>query len=108
MRLTGSAFDRLKSGKKKIEVRLYDMKRRTVLLGDEIEFRAREDEAKTVTVKVVSLHHYQTFDRLFKDFPSTYFGYDESHVIDPNDMYIFFSHEQEARFGVLGIGVEII
>lgn len=108
MRLTGKAFDRLKSGNKKIEPRLYDMKRRTVLIDDEIEFRYREDENQSVTVKVVSLHRYKDFERLFNDFPATYFGYEEEYVIDAGDMYVFFSKYQEERFGVLGIGIELI
>lgn len=108
MRLTGKAFDRLKSGNKKIEARLYDMKRREVLIDDEIEFKLRGDESQSVMVRVVSLHRYKNFERLFNDFPSTYFGYDKEHKIDYNDMYIFFSKEQEGRFGVLGIGIELI
>lgn len=45
-------FNSIKSGKKTVEVRLYDNKRRKVKLGDTIKFTKVPESDETITVEV--------------------------------------------------------
>lgn len=51
MKVQAGPFDKLKSGKKVIESRLYDEKRRRVNLGDTIEFQKEPDQQDVCEMK---------------------------------------------------------
>ena len=55
MKLKNDPFERIKSGKKTIEIRLYDEKRRKIKENDYIEFTNLED-GEVIKVKVIKLH----------------------------------------------------
>ena len=56
MKLREEPFSMMAEGKKTVELRLYDEKRRAIEVGDEICFRHASDEARTLTRYVVRLH----------------------------------------------------
>jgi RimJ/RimL family protein N-acetyltransferase len=53
MTLQPEPFEKILSGDKRMEFRLYDEKRQRITLGDSIEFTHSEDPSRTVQVKVV-------------------------------------------------------
>lgn len=113
MKLNDSPFDRIKSGKKVIEIRLFDEKRKLLTLGDTINFLRIPDieESKVeLKVQVTGLLRYQTFADLVNDFPITYFGYPNDHGKDVfiDSIYKIYTPEQEAKYGVLGIRIKLI
>ena len=114
MNLNASPFERIKSGKKIIEIRLFDEKRQLLNLGDIINFsRLPDSEELTVqvlTVKVTGLLHYQTFVDLVNDLPMVYFGYPEDSDRDSfiKSIYNIYTSEQEEKYGVLGIKIKLI
>lgn len=106
MKLTAEPFERIRSGSKTIEVRLFDEKRRLVNVGDEIEFTKISDQPERIKVKVTGLLRYATFADLFADFAPESFG--AMRKEDLANVYEFYTKEQEAEFGVLGIKVKLI
>ena len=61
MKLQLSPFEKIKSGSKTIELRLYDEKRQKVKIGDFIEFTCLDDATQKIQTKVTALHRYSSF-----------------------------------------------
>ncbi|MCK5332765.1 hypothetical protein KAJ41_02805 [Candidatus Parcubacteria bacterium] len=109
MKLPPEIFERIKNGKKIIELRLYDQKRQLIKLGGKIEFLKRPDLAEKISVEVVGLLVYEKFVDLIEDLPASYFGYNESEKEDlKKSMYAHYTKEQEAEHGVLGIKMKLL
>ena len=67
MNLQPKYFDFIKDGTKRIELRLYDEKRRSIQLGDIIEFAKSDDEK--FKAEVVGLRiRFSTYATLHKEF----------------------------------------
>ena len=98
-------FSALRYGTKHIESRLFDEKRRHIQLGDLIIFKNVADTEETVTTKVIGLLRYQTFSLLFADFKPSIFGGTSLKQLE-DQIYSFYSREDEATYGVLGIRIE--
>ena len=107
MRLQPFLFDKIKEGKKTIEVRLYDEKRREIKIGDTIEFKREPEQTETVKAEVIGLLHYKTFPDLANDFPTTYFGHPDKEDL-LKSIYTFYTKEQEEKYTVLGIRIKLI
>ncbi len=106
MKLQPNPFGKIKDGSKTIEVRLNDEKRQLLNVGDEIEFSAMSDPEQIIRVKITNLFHYPTFSQLFDAFPATMFG-----GINKDDLmgiYKYYSKDEEAKYGVVGIQVKFI
>jgi ASC-1-like (ASCH) protein len=70
MKLAKEPFDKIVSGQKVIESRLFDEKRRLINIGDEIEFVQNDDSTQIVKTRVLALYRYDSLESLFSDFPS--------------------------------------
>ncbi len=101
MRLHAQPFGRIKSGTQVIESRLNDEKRQEIKVGDHIIFSLRPDFVEKVEVEVVELIHAPTFSELFMSRPLSEFGTDSLDKVET--MYEYYSKEDEAKYGVLGI-----
>lgn len=109
MKLQSVPFEKIRSGEKTLELRLYDEKRRQVKIGDEIEFRNMEDLEKKVTVEVTGLLLYKNFSELIQDLPAAYMGYKESEKdYLKGSMYEVYTKEEEEKYGVLGIRIRLV
>lgn len=110
MNLNKKPFEKIKNKNKVIELRLYDEKRRKISVGDTIVFNNREEEAEPLKVNVVGLLNYRSFRDLINDFPMDYFAkgadYGKEELI--NGMYQYYTKEEEEKYGVLGIRIELI
>lgn len=103
MKLQESPFNRMKSGEKKVEFRLYDEKRQQIKIGDQIEFSKLPDLEEKLLVEVIDLYRDTTFNSLFKKLFT-----DEKEIErKTQSMYTIYSPEEEAKYGVLGIRVQI-
>lgn len=58
----------LKSGKKTVELRLNDEKRRRIKVGDKIEFANGSDKNDRFCAQVVALHHAPDFETLCTEY----------------------------------------
>ena len=108
MRLDAAPFGKIKSGEKTVELRLYDEKRRAIALGDTIRF-TRRDDGETLKARVVGLCRFSSFGELYKVLPLDKCGYAPSELAaaSPRDMDEYYSPEDQAKYGVIGICIEL-
>lgn len=110
MNLNPKPFEMISEGRKTIELRLNDEKRRLIQEGDEIEFISVSDSGKRLNCKVIRLHRFPSFEELYKSLPLKECGYTEENIsrADPVDMEKYYSRERQAEYGVLGIEIAVI
>jgi len=110
MLLTPKPFDMIRRGEKTIELRLYDEKRRKVRIGDTIVFVNTENASDTLETKVTDLYIFDSFEELYSKLPLTECGYtpDDIDTASPKDMNVYYSEEQQRKYGVVGIRVDRI
>ena len=99
-------FNSIKSGKKTIEIRLNDEKRKQFKIGDFIEFENLETKEKILT-EIINLHRFNNFEELYNSFDKSLLGYNENDEASPKDMQKYYSLEDEKKYGVLGIEIKI-
>lgn len=109
MRLADAPFDMIKSGKKSVEVRLTDEKRRQISVGDVIIFCRKSGISDTCAVNVVGLRHYKNFLELFSAESLAAAGCENMTAAQAaQSMYQYYTAEQESVFGALAIEIELI
>ena len=99
MKLNNKPFNMIKNGRKNIELRLYDEKRRKLNIGDEIIFRNLKD-GETISVTILALHKYESFAEL-------YIGYEDNEFANPEDMNEYYTPEKQKQYGVVGIEIAL-
>ena len=108
MKLNPAPFEMIKCGKKTIELRLYDEKRRKINVGDKIVFTNTEG-GEELTVKVVKLHIFDSFEELYSSLPLLKCGYTEADFEGAHfsDMEEYYTVDEQKKCGVLGIEIVI-
>ena len=102
MKLQNEPFKQIKKGIKKIEIRLNDEKRKIFEINDYIEF-TNITTLEIMFVKITNLYHFESFEKLFNNFDNSILGcgsYEE--------MYKYYSREEEKKYGVLGIEIKVL
>ena len=107
MKLKPEPFGLIKSGKKTVELRLYDEKRQAVKVGDTVEFTCTEG-GEVLSRRVKALHTFASFAELYGALPLERCGYTEENIAraSPSDMEQYYSVEEQNRYGVVGIELE--
>ena len=110
MKLYPSPFRLMAEGKKTIELRLYDEKRKAISVGDTITFVNSEDSSAILNVIVIELFIFDSFDELYQKLPLLECGYTEENInmATASDMELYYSKEQQKQNGVVGIKVSLI
>ena len=108
MKLQPKFFDFIKYGTKRIELRLYDEKRRNIELGDKIVFRKEPELKEVVEATVVGLLRYKSFKELFEDFDMSLLA-DKSMTKREllEGLEEFYTVEKQEEFEVLGTRIEL-
>ena len=110
MSLRESPFRAVASGKKVIEIRLFDEKRRKIRIGDRIRFTL-SGGTETVTVLVVGLHRFPSFEALYAALipvvGAVGLGYADGEIPHPEDMLDYYSEDSITRYGVVGIEIKL-
>ena len=103
-------FMLIKDGMKTIELRLLDEKRREISVGDTLIFINTEDDSDKLLCKVKALYTFASFTELYESLPLEKCGYlpHEIAAASPTDMNIYYSLEKQAKYGVVGIEIELI
>lgn len=106
MRLNPLPFDKIKSGEKIIEIRLYDEKRKRIKIGDRIAF-TKATSNERIVVEVVNLHRFATFRELYQKFSPDICGSSYDSIEDrlTDTFKDYYTKEQELEFGVLAIEI---
>ena len=109
MHLADEPFDMIVSGKKTVEVRLNDEKRREISVGDIIIFYCQSCLSDMCAVTVVGLRRYDNFLRLFSAERLADTGCEDLTAEQATQsMYKYYSPEQEEKDGVLAIEIRLI
>ena len=108
MKLKEKPFNAIKEGTKKIELRLYDEKRAKINLNDYIVFHRIDNEEETLKVKVVGLLRYNSFEDLFKYVDYNLSGPANSLEEKLDNIHKIYTKEEENKYGVLAICIELI
>lgn len=102
MKLNNEPFRKIKDGSKTLELRLYDEKRQKLKINDIIEFTNIESNEK-IRVEIEGLYRYPSFEELYKHCDKISMGYNDAEEANPQDMEKYYSKEEQAKYGVLGI-----
>ncbi|MFA5997214.1 MAG: ASCH domain-containing protein [Candidatus Paceibacterota bacterium] len=103
MNLNLIAFEQVVNRVKAIETRLYDEKRKSINIGDAITFWCNNEK---INVIVTDLLKYKRFEDLFTDNDLNLFG--GTSLDDLMTIYKYYSKEDEAKYGVLGIKFKLL
>jgi len=110
MKLYSDSFDMIKKGRKDIEIRLNDEKRKNISVGDIITF-TNIDTAENITTKCVNLYKAKSFVELFdliNDNERVGSLKSETYEEMSEQMREYYPKEQEEKYGVLGIEFVIL
>jgi ASC-1-like (ASCH) protein len=110
MKLYSTPFNQIRDGNKKYELRLNDLKRQKLHIGDEIEFSNIDNPDQHILCRIIELNKYPSFDVLYKSLPLLECGYTNETVSEARaeDMLTYYSEEQQKTWGVLGIKISVI
>ena len=108
MKLKPFPFGMIKSGRKTIELRLFDEKRQKIKVCDSIEF-TNTQTGEVITAEVVALHRLASFKELYESLPLTKCGYtadtvENAHYTDMNEYY---PENEQGKYGVVGIELTV-
>jgi len=107
MGLYGKYFQAIKEGKKIVEVRLNDEKRRSIRVGDSIEFIKIPQQDERLIVQVSNLRKYDNFEAMYTDIPFKNFDCEDWTMKEMIDgTYEIYTSEQEKVWGTLAIFIE--
>lgn len=109
MKLQPEYYNYIINGTKRIEIRLNDEKRQLIKLGDTIEFKKNPELTESFKTKVTGLLRYNSFEEMFKDFDISILA-DKSISKEEliNVLEKFYTKEEQTKYGVLGIRIELI
>ena len=105
MNLYNDSFESIKSGKKTIEMRLFDEKRSIIKPNDYIEFNNTRN-GETLLCVVINIYRYNNFEELYKNHDKISIGYEEDEIASPDDMLMYYSIDNINKYGVVGIEIK--
>ncbi len=108
MKLHAAPFEKIKSGQKTIELRLFDEKRQKIKIGDIIVF-TNNATGETLRATVIKLHRFDSFAGLYRTLPLLQCGYTQEDIdtATPEDMNLYYSPEEQKKYGVVGIEIAL-
>lgn len=109
MNLNPQPFVLIAEGKKTIELRLLDEKRKKILVGDMLVF-TNTDTGEKLHCVVKQLHIFPDFTSLYAVLPLEKCGYlpEEISTARPEDMELYYSPEKQKQYGVVGIEITLL
>ena len=110
MHLRQKPFDQMDRGRKTLELRLWDEKRRRIRPGDVIRFESRADDTDTLYALVREIRVFPSFAELYRALPLTEIGYapEEAHAASASDMDRYYPPEEQARWGAAALRLELL
>ena len=108
MKLQPEYYNYILYGTKRIEIRLYDDKRKNIKIGDTIRFFKEPNLNESFDALVIGLLRYNSFSDMFKDFDIEVLA-DKSMTKDEliSDLEEFYSKDKQKEYSVLGIRIEL-
>ena len=108
MKLQTEMYDKIKSGKKYYEVRVFDEKRQKVKVGDTIVFKKLPELIDGVVTKVVDVMRFESFEQMARVLSLEAVGFENKDAIDISKYYRnYYTEEEEKQFGVVAFRLEL-
>jgi len=107
LHLNNGPFQSIKAGTKTIEMRLFDEKRSKYNIGDILVFENRST-GEILKSKIINLHRFDSFVDIYTRFDKVSLGYTPDDHADPKDMEEYYPIEEQQKYGVVGIEIEVI
>ena len=108
MKLQPEYYNYILNGTKRIELRLYDEKRKLIKIGDTIKFYKEPDLKENFSVKVIGLLRYNSFKELLNDFDISILS---NNSMSKEELLCalerFYTKDKQDKNGVLGIRFEL-
>lgn len=95
-------YKSIKNGTKTVEQRINDEKMQLLKIKDLIEFTNNETKEMLV-VEIQKLYQYASFEELYAHIDKTLLGYKEDEIVNFEDMYKYYTKEEQDKYGVVGI-----
>ena len=99
-------YNLLKSGKKTIELRLFDEKRQKIKIDDLITFADASDTANTFQAKVINLHRAANFRALCQKIQPQQAGFTSKEELLAA-LEEFYTPSAQEEYGVVGIEISL-
>lgn len=97
-------FNMIKNGKKTIELRLQDEKRKNIKIDDTLVFSSNDSE---LLAKVTNIYRAESFEKLSKIIDVNKAGFTTFEKLN-EALLEFYSLDKQKEFGVLGIEIKVI
>ena len=107
MNLNPEPFESIKSGRKNVEMRLNDERRKGIKKGDYIRFTHTET-GEELLVRVEDKIAYSDFAELYAAHDKTTIGYGADDVAHPGDMLKYYTEEKIREYGALAIVISLV
>lgn len=100
-------FAKIKSGKKVIDLRLQDEKRKRMKVGDIITFTEAPggDFVKGI---ITAFYTFPTFKELYQILPAKDLGLEKEEDKNPQEMNNYYNDNEQKEYGVVGIRFRLI
>ena len=95
-------FRLIGEGKKTIEMRLNDAKRRLICVGDRLIFTNRTT-GEQLSASVLKIEAFPNFEELYRHHDPLLLGYVIGETVSHHDMKIYYTPDQITHHGVLAI-----
>ena len=104
LHLDSDVFDVVKNGKKDVEVRVNDLKRRKLKIGDTLIFLKRPNDDEEIRAEVMKLDYYDTFNSLVNNYEMERLYLDKFSKDEwLNLMERFYTKDEQKLWGVVAI-----
>lgn len=108
MKIQPAYYDAIINGKKRVEIRLNDEKRKTIKIGDVITFRRADKLEESFDAIVIDLLYYSTFKDIIDDLDIELIANREADKEDLKALLSkFYTPDKEEEYGVVGIKFEL-
>jgi len=110
MSLNSEPFENIKSGKKTIEIRLFDEKRQKVHPKDIIVFTKLPDKKEKIAVEVIGFSVFSSFRELLSTFNKVKFGHPDNITLEEQigRQRAHYTEDEEEKYGVVGIHIKLL
>lgn len=107
MHLDNESFILVKEGKKMVLLRLYDVKRRSIALGEVLVLENRLNKEK-INVKVVGINKFNDFKEVYDNYDKSLLGYEEGTIASFKDMEKYYTKDDILKYKVVAIEIELV
>ncbi len=109
MKLQPKYYDYMLNGTKRIEIRLYDEKRKKIKIGDTIKFLKLPSLDESFEVEVTGLIRFNSFEDMVNYFDISILAVKSMTKEELTSVLEeFYTKEEQKEYGILGIAIKLL